>query len=378
MRGDTVTDALDNAISLSVGQPWEDQAWQASMAVIHGMHAYDADRALTRICPWDYRPLPDWAAAAVAALRLDTRPGYGGLQDSERHEILRPFLRVPREDLAAMLNETPLGPELAEIGKTYLPGQPLDSYAVADVLARGGAWALAQDVADAVLATIPDVPATHAWHLEAAYRSARCRVESAIAAGDRAGADTALTMAAEYEAEVRQSGGSTVLGGWTAARRRLTDVLHAVISATAAPAGELDAAADGLSMLEPKGLTAGRVSGYQELLRAVADAARWRPAVLAADVNPERFLRAAHERAAAIHDGGYDQDLRQLRYTAGLYPVHERSIRGRWQAHPARSLPCLSGCDTLANHDGRGIGRRARQALGLVLGRAVWHAHAIT
>ena len=80
----------------------------------------------------------------------------------------------------------------------------------------------------------------------------------------------------------------------------------------AARAGELDAAADGLSMLEPKGLTAGRVSGYQELLRAVADAARWRPAVLAAHVNPERFLRAAHERAAAIYDGGYDQDLRQL------------------------------------------------------------------
>ena len=158
MRGDTVTDALDNAMSLSVGQPSEDQAWQASMAVIHGMHAYDADRALTRICPWDYRPLPDWAAAAVAALRLDTRPGYGGLQDSERHEILRPFLRVPREDLAAMLNETPLGPELAEIGKTYLPGQPLDSYAVADVLARGEAWALAQDVADESLRPSPTCP----------------------------------------------------------------------------------------------------------------------------------------------------------------------------------------------------------------------------
>jgi len=59
VRRDTVTDALDNAISLSVGHPWEDQAWQASLAIIQGMRAYDADRSLTRICPWDCRPLLD-------------------------------------------------------------------------------------------------------------------------------------------------------------------------------------------------------------------------------------------------------------------------------------------------------------------------------
>jgi len=310
-RGDIVTDALDNAIGLSTGQSWEDQAWRASMAVIGGMYAYDAAHALIRICPWDSRPMSDWTDAAVSALRLDTRPEYGGLQDSDRDEILRPFLRVPREDLTTALKETTLGAVIAEIAKTYLPGRVLDAYAMADVLARGEAWSLAQEVADAVLAAIHDVPATHGWHLEAAYRSARCRVESAVAAGNHADAGDALSRAAEYEAELRQIGGVTAREGWSAARRALIDALRGAASGTAEP-DELDEVAVRLNMLEPRGLGGGRVGGYRELLRALASAMRWRPAALAADPNPERFLRAAHERAATIQDGGYDEDLHRI------------------------------------------------------------------
>ena len=64
------------------------------------------------------------------------------------------------------------------------------------------------------------------------------------------------------------------------------------------------------------------------------------------------------------------------RSTAGLYPVHERSIRGRWQAHPARSLPCLPDCDSLANYDGVDLAGRARKREGPVLRRAICRAHA--
>jgi hypothetical protein len=336
VRGDIVRNALDHAISLSIGQAWEVNAWRASMAVIREMHAYDAGEALNRVYPWDSCPIDEWAPAVVTALRLDTRPGYGGLQDHGRDKLLRPFLRVPREDLGAALTETSLGPAITEIAKTYLPGQATDAYAVADILARGDVWPQAQEVADAVLATIPDVPATHGWHLEAAYRSARCRVEAAIAAGRRADADHALSMAAQYENELQQLG-ATTMKGWPAARRELIEILRQAASGSPVP-DELDQAAGRLTMLEPRGLAAGRVGGYQQLLRALADAMRWRPAALAADHNPERFLRAARERATGIYEGSYDEELRQLSTKLIEFDSYE-GVPGIAQALAAVVLP---------------------------------------
>lgn len=305
---DMASDAIVSAVRLSETQPWEDQAWRVAMTITGDQNPYDGGRTLMRLRPWDDRPATEWAAAVSTVLRYDARPDYAGLQDNDRADLLRPFLRLRREVLEAVFKETPVGASLAETARTYLPQRVPDALAVADVLVHGQAWELAQQITEDVVAVIPDVPATHRWHIEAAYRSARCRTEAAIARNDMPAADAAIRDAAEFESRAT---GVYFLAGWTDLRRELLDALQDIATANGDPdaIGDL---ADRLSCLEPTGRAGDRVAVYQTLLRALSNAARWHPAALAADPNPDRFARAARELSATIQTDATDGDLRQI------------------------------------------------------------------
>ena len=178
MHRDDVRRAIRLGLRLAEEEPNTDMIQSFFLEVISQLPSGEAADQL-RFLKLEEHPF--WCKTAVSALHLDSRPGYIGIGDMDREDIIRKLSARPTFEIA------PYFSELSEIALEWLPRKEWWASAVADLYAVHQRHDLAAALAVKVAGQYPDTyeqRPTRTRALQVAYGH---RANAAIAKGDRDG-----------------------------------------------------------------------------------------------------------------------------------------------------------------------------------------------
>ena len=179
-----VANAMRLSLRLAAGEPYEEKIGQLLLDTIK---AFPSGEAADHIRKLGLEGHPSWPAAVVSALRVDTRPEYRDLGDSDREALLRALATRSRDEL------TPHFSDLVEIASQRLPDKPWWAGAVADLLALHQEHSRAAVLADKVVEMFPDTPEQRPTRQLALQGALGHRANAAAVQQDRDGMKNALS-----------------------------------------------------------------------------------------------------------------------------------------------------------------------------------------
>ena len=188
--------AIGCLLRLTESTSLELQIKAAVLLLSYDMPAFQASKLLSRYR--NLRDSPQWATAAVHALRPDDDPAYRDLGDRERDEILRSLAIVPQQHLKDHVDE------LLALGRSRLDYNIRWAWDIAEVVSLNGLFQEAADLAKSVLESVPRTTEKRSLLLRAAQVSASFELEAAIARGDEKAVRETQAHWSELEEEATQ------------------------------------------------------------------------------------------------------------------------------------------------------------------------------
>lgn len=189
---DDVASAMFLALRLAQGESYEETVGSYVLEVIKAMPSGEAALNLKKL---NLENHPSWPAAAVSALRVDSRPEYRDLGEEDRKVILRKLATLPTAGIALHFTD------LVDIASQRLCRQPWWAGYVADVLVFHQEHEQAAALLDKVVDSIPDTRELRQVRNIALQNSLGHQMNAAAARDDQEGVERALVEWSQLLAE---------------------------------------------------------------------------------------------------------------------------------------------------------------------------------